>query len=174
MIKVILKDITEVEFDAIVNSANKSLLRGSGLSGAIHRAAGKELEIECKDIGPLDEGNSIITKGYNLKSKNIIHTVAPKYYLLQENREDLLRKCYYTSMKIADRNNFKSIGYPAIGIGVYKWPIELALTIAVEEISRYIRNENKNIENVYFVVRDERLKKAYEFLIEKHKDIKKL
>lgn len=169
MIKVILGDITEVEFDVIVNSANKSLLVGSGLSGAIHRAAGKELEIECKEIGPLDEGNSTITKGYNLKSKNIIHTVAPKYYLLQENREELLRKCYYTSMRIADVNNLKNIGYPAIGIGIYKWPIELALTIAVEEISRYIRNENNNIENVYFVVRDERLKKAYEFLIDKYK-----
>ena len=63
----------------------------------------------------------------------------------------------------------KSIGYPAIGIGIYKWPIELALTIAVEEISRYIRNENNNIENVYFVVKDERLKNAYEFLIDKYK-----
>ena len=102
MIKVILGDITEVELDAIVNSANKSLLSGSGVSGAIHKAAGKELELECKEHGPLEEGNSIITKGYNLRSKNVIHTVAPKYYLLQENREELLRSCYYTSLKLAD------------------------------------------------------------------------
>lgn len=168
MIQVILDDITKVELDAIVKSANKSLLSGSGVCGVIHRAAGKELELECKEHGPLEEGNSIITKRYNLKSKNVIHTVAPKYYLLQENREELLRSCYYTSLKLADENNLKVIGCPAIGIGVYKWPIELALTIAVEEVARYMKHENKNIENVYFIVRDERLKKAYEFLIGKY------
>lgn len=168
MIQVILDDITKVELDAIINSANKSLLSGSGVCGVIHKAAGKELEIECKKYGPLEEGNSIITKGYNLKSRNVIHTVAPKYYLLQENREELLRSCYYTSLKLADENNLKAIGYPAIGIGVYKWPIELALTIAVEEVAKYMKHENRNIDNVYFIVRDERLKKAYEFLIGKY------
>lgn len=174
MIEVILGDLTKVEFDAIVNSANKSLLSGSDLSEAIHRAAGKELEVECEKLGPIEEGSSIVTKGYGLKSKNIIHTVSPKYYLLQENREELLSKCYYSSMKLADEKNFKSVGYPAIGIGIYKWPIELALTIAVGEISKYMKNENTNIEKIYFVVRDEKLKEAYEFLIDKYKTTSKI
>lgn len=116
---------------------------------------------------PLEEGNSIITKGYNLKSKNVIHAVAPKHYLLQENREELLRSCYSTSLKIADENNLKSIGYPAIGIGVYKWPVELALTIAIEETLKYMMYENKNIGIVYFIVTDKKLKDAYDFLIDK-------
>lgn len=168
MIKAIVGNITELKLDGVVNSANKNLLSGSGVSGAIHKAAGKELEIECKKYAPLEEGNSVITNGYNLKSKNVIHTVAPKHYLLQENREELLRSCYYTSLKIADENKLKTIAYPAIGIGVYKWPVELALTIAVEEVARYISSENKNIEEVYFVVMDEKLKKEYETLIDKY------
>ena len=109
MIKTSLEDITKMDVDAIVNSANERLTPGSGVSGAIHKAAGKELAEECKKIGKLEEGNSVIIKGYNLKAKYVIHTVAPKYYLEQENREELLRNCYKTSLKLVDENNCKTI-----------------------------------------------------------------
>ena len=92
MIKAVLEDITKMDVDAIVNSANERLTPGAGVSGAIHKAAGKELAKECKKYGKLEDGNSVITKGYNLKAGYVIHTVAPKYYLEQENREELLRK----------------------------------------------------------------------------------
>jgi len=167
MIDVILGNIVHVELDAIVNSANKYLIQGSGVSGAIHKAAGNELEIESRKHAPLQEGNSIITKGYNLKSKYVIHTVAPKYYMLQENREELLRNCYRTSFKIADKNNLRNIGYPAIGLGVCKWPVELALSIAIEEAMKYIANENNNIEDIYFITVNEEIKRVYESLINK-------
>lgn len=168
MIKVLLGNITKQKLDVIVNSANQSLLAGSGISGAIHKKAGPELEKECREHGSIEEGQSVLTKGYDLESKHVVHTVAPKYYLLQENREELLRSCYSTSLKLTDENNLTTIGYPAIGIGMYKWPIELALTIAVEETYKYLQNHNTNIEKVYFIVNDERLKDAYEYLIDKY------
>lgn len=120
MIEVLIGNITKQKIDAVVNSANQSLLGGSGISGAIHKAAGEELERECMKYSPLEEGQSVITKGYELDSKHVIHTVAPKYYSIQENREKLLRSCYSTSLELADQNNLKTIGYPAIGIGMYK------------------------------------------------------
>lgn len=140
-------------------------LGGSGVSGAIHKAAGEELELESRKYAPLAEGQSIKTKGYNLKSKNVIHTVAPKYYMMQENREELLRSCYRSSLEIADENNLKTIGFPAIGIGIYKWPAELGLRIAVEEAVSYMREKNKNIENIYFITISGETKVIYETLI---------
>lgn len=168
MLEVIVGDLTKMDLDAIVNSANSALLSGAGVSGAIHKAAGAELEREGRQHAPLEEGNSIITKGYDLKAKHVVHTVAPKYYLEQENREELLRSSYYTSLKLADENKVKTIGYPAIGIGIFKWPVELALTIAIEEVNKYLKNENKNIEKVSFVVMDEELKETYESIISKN------
>lgn len=170
MVEVLLGNIVKEKLDVIVNSANQSLLAGSGISGAIHKEAGPELEKECRKYGLIEEGQSALTKGYKLKSKHVIHTVAPKYYLLQEDREELLRSCYSTSLKLTDENNLKTIGYPAIGIGMYKWPIELALTIAVEETCKYLKQYNTNIEKVYFIVNDERLENAYQFLIDKYSD----
>ena len=167
MIKAVLEDITKMDVDAIVNSANERLSPGAGVSGAIHKAAGKGLAEECKKHSPLGEGNSIITKGYNLKAKYVIHTVAPKYYLEQENREELLRSCYKTSLELADENNCKTIAFPAIGIGIYKWPVDLGLSIAVEEVKKYLKDHNKNLETVYFACRNnEELAKIYQDLID--------
>lgn len=123
------------------------------------------MELESREYAPLAEGQSIKTKGYNLKSKNVIHTVAPKYYMMQENREELLRSCYRSSLEIADENNLKTIGFPAIGIGIYKWPAELGLRIAVEEAVSYMREKNKNIENIYFITISGETKVIYETLI---------
>lgn len=123
------------------------------------------MELESRKYAPLAEGQSIKTKGYNLKSKNVIHTVAPKYYMMQENREELLRSCYRSSLEIADENNLKTIGFPAIGIGIYKWPAELGLRIAVEEAVSYMREKNKNIENIYFITISGETKVIYETLI---------
>lgn len=166
MIKTSLEDITKMDVDVIVNSANSGLAPGSGVSGAIHKAAGKELEEECKKHRPVEEGEAVITKGYNLKAKYVIHTVAPKYYLNQENREELLRSCYRTSLRLADENKCRTMAFPAIGIGIYKWPKELGLTIAVEEVKDYLKNHNKNLKTVYFACRDDQdLAKNYEGII---------
>ena len=167
MIKAVLEDITKMDVDAIVNSANERLTPGAGVSGAIHKAAGKELAEKCKKYGKQEDGNSVITKGYNLKAKYVIHTVAPKYYLEQENREELLRNCYKTCLKLADENNCKSIAFPAIGIGIYKWPVDLGLSIAVGEVKKYLKDDNKNLETVYFACRNnEELAKKYQELID--------
>ncbi len=167
MIKAKLEDITKMDVDAVVNSANERLTPGSGVSGAIHKAAGTELAEECKKHSPLKEGNSIITNGYDLVAKYVIHTVAPKYYLKQENREELLRNCYKTSLRLADENNCKTIAFPAIGIGIYKWPVDLGLGIAVEEVKKYLKGDNKNLETVYFACRNNKeLAETYQRLID--------
>lgn len=149
-IEILLCDITKLEVDAIVNSANSSLRMGSGLSGAIHRAAGPKLYEECSQYGTLNPGEAIITKGYNLLSKHVIHTVAPKWYLNGPSREKELKSCYIESMKLAEENEIKEIAFPCIGMGIYKCPLEIGAKIAVDIVKSKMNNF-KFINKVYFV-----------------------
>ena len=148
-IEIIKTDITDMEVDAIVNAANTSLLRGGGVCGAIFSKAGHELDKECQKIGHCNTGEAVITNGYNLKAKYIIHTVAPIWndYRNERNREDLFKNCYYNIFKIAIEKHIKTIAIPCIGTGIYGCPVELGRNYAFETAKSV---ENK-FDKIYFV-----------------------
>lgn len=148
--EVIKGDITKLKVDIIVNAANKSLLGGGGVDGAIHKAAGPLLLEECKTLNGCAVGNAKMTESYNLPCKQIIHTVGPIYSGWEKEPEKLLKNCYINSMKLAERyrtdndlNNI-TIAFPCISTGIYHFPREQACNIAVETIKE-INNENIHV-----------------------------
>ena len=157
---VLLKDITTIEVDAIVNAANKTLLGGGGVDGAIHRAAGKELLAECRTLGGCETGEAKATKGYNLPAKYVIHTVGPVYsFHAKEEAAVLLASCYQKSLDLAIKLGAKSIAFPAISCGVYGYPLEEATHIAVKTVLEHPKiNE---LDEVIFSVFDEEAKNVY-------------
>lgn len=144
-------DITELKVDVIVNAANRSLLGGGGVDGAIHREAGSELYEECKNLGFCLEGDAKITKGYNLPAKYIIHTVGPVYGLEKGREAELLASCYISSLMLAVDNNVKTIAFPSISTGAFHYPIEEAALIAIATVKEFLAEEKHQIEMVYFV-----------------------
>ncbi len=158
-IEILKTDITGLEVDAIVNAANKSLLGGGGVDGAIHRAAGPDLLEECKTLNGCKTGEAKITKGYNLKAKYVIHTVGPIWNNGKSKEELKLRNCYKNSLALATEYNLKSIAFPAISTGVYKFPYELATKIAVEEVSEFLKNHTDT--KVIFACFDQHIYEAY-------------
>ncbi len=157
-IKVIKGDITEMGTDAIVNAANTQLRWGSGVCGAIfEKANGYKLQEECNKYTPIKTGEAVMTKGYDLKAKYIIHAAGPVYL---GNGEDarLLESAYLNSLKIADENNLKSIAFPSISTGVYGYPREEASLIAINTVKAF---EAKSLELVIFVCFDEYTYKLY-------------
>lgn len=166
-IKVIKGDITTLDVDIIVNAANRTLLGGGGVDGAIHRKAGRELKEECKGLGGCNTGEAKITNGYNLKAKKVIHTVGPVYYGGNHNEGELLKNCYKNSLLLAEdyrrENNLDkiTIAFPCISTGVYHFPKEEASFIAVNTIEEV---NNPNIE-VVFVCYEEEDYKLYNNLI---------
>ena len=137
-------DITKLEVDCIVNAANKSLLGGGGVDGAIHRAAGPELLAECRTLHGCNTGEAKITKGYRLKAKYVIHTVGPIYSGRPSDVSDL-RNCYYNSMELAKAHHIHSIAFPAISTGVYGYPMQDAAEIALTTIKNWLY-ENQDYE----------------------------
>jgi len=153
-------DITKSTVDAIVNAANTSLLGGGGVDGAIHRAAGPELLKECKTLNGCQTGEAKITKGYNLNTEYIIHTVGPVWNGGNNNEDELLANCYRSSLKLAVENSIKTIAFPAISTGVYRFPLERAAKIAINEINNFLNVVN-SIEKVVFVCFDEETYEIY-------------
>lgn len=151
-IEIIKDDITNLATDAIVNAANKTLLGGGGIDGAIHYKAGEKLLEECKMLGGCQTGEAKITKGYNLPSSYIIHTVGPIYGSENGEEENLLRNCYINSLKLAHKNNLHTIAFPAISTGAFRYPKDEAAKIALETVNKYIKEFPKAFDKVVFVL----------------------
>ena len=166
MIETVLGDITQVEgFDAIVNAANRSLLGGGGVDGAIHRAAGKKLLEECRTLNGCETGGAKITGAYNLPCRYVIHTVGPVWHGGKNNEDRLLADCYRNSLETAKKNNVRKIAFPSISTGVYSFPVERAAGIAVKTINEYVEKNKDSFDRIQFVLFDGNTKKAYDMAI---------
>lgn len=157
-------DITKLEVDAIVNAANKTLLGGGGVDGAIHRAAGPELLEECRQLNGCETGNAKITKGYQLPAKFVIHTVGPVYNGGKYNEAEKLASCYQRSLEIAVDNNIESVAFPNISTGVYGYPKAEAAQIAIQTVKAFLETHNQPKEVIFCVFDDENYS-LYEGLI---------
>ena len=152
-ISVLNGDITQLKVDAVVNAANNSLLGGGGVDGAIHRAAGHQLLEECKTLHGCETGKAKMTKGYLLLAKYIIHTVGPVWYGGNSGEKEKLAACYRNSLQLSQEYQCKTIAFPNISTGVYRFPKEKAAEIAVNEVTSFL-DKHPLIEKVYFVCFD--------------------
>ncbi|KAJ5111526.1 hypothetical protein N7532_002061 [Penicillium argentinense] len=174
-VSVIRNDLTKLEVDCIVNAANKSLLGGGGVDGAIHRAAGPGLVKECSGLDGCDTGDAKITQAYNLPCKYVVHTVGPIYHSASRQDatrpEKLLRSCYRTSMELAMQHSLKTIAFPAISTGVYGYPSHLAARAVVHEVRQFLDShvgQNNALQRVTFSNFEQKDMEAYAKAIAKY------
>ena len=147
---ILVGDITTLSLDAIVNAANRSLLGGGGVDGAIHRAAGPELLAECRTLGGCETGSAKITRGYKLPARHVIHAVGPVWHGGGSNEDELLASCYRTALDLAAANNLASIAFPAISTGIYAFPADRAARFAVGTIASQLSATPRSITRVVF------------------------
>ena len=169
-LELIMGDITKLDVDAIVNAANSSLMGGGGVDGAIHRAAGPELLEECRRIagerraipeGPCPAGDAVITAGYKLPNKRVIHTVGPVWRGGSQGEEEKLASCYRKSLLLAAEAGLKSIAFPNISTGVYRYPKDKAAAVAIQTVQKAL-SEAPSFERVVFVCFDEENFRLYQ------------
>lgn len=165
MIELIQGDITKLEVDTIVNAANKTLLGGGGVDGAIHRAAGPELLADCKTLNGCETGQSKITKAYHLPARHVIHTVGPVWGGGRRGEEELLVNCYRNSLKLAREHGLKTIAFPNISTGVYHFPKSRAAEIAITAVQEYLA-KHELPERVIFVCFDDENYRLYNDILQ--------
>lgn len=151
VLSIVEGDITQQDTEAIVNAANKSLLGGGGVDGAIHRAGGPAILQECRKIGGCETGEAVITTGGNLKASHVIHTVGPVYRDGSHNEARFLADAYRNSLRLATSHNIKSVAFPSISTGAYRYPMREAAGIALGTALDYLRN-NSDIKMIRFVL----------------------
>lgn len=161
-IEIVMEDITEQSCDAIVNAANPNLQEGLGVCGAIfHKAGSYELQRECNTLAPIKTGEAVITKGYNLQAKYIIHAVGPRYR--DDSSAIYLHNAYVNSLKVAEKNHLKSIAFPSISTGIFGYPLEKAVKIALNAITTFEYNSLEIVKIVCFEEKTYNLyKKSYQ------------
>ena len=162
-LQIVRNDITKMKVDAIVNAANSSLLGGGGVDGCIHRAAGPELLVECEKLNGCKTGSAKITKGYKLPCKYVIHAVGPRWYGGQYGEHDKLVSCYQTSLALAKEHGCESVAFPLISSGIFGYPKDEALKVAIETISSFLLENDMMVYIVIFAYIDDRY-------VEEHRD----
>lgn len=168
IIRTELGDITAKHYaDAIVNAANESLLGGGGVDGAIHRAAGLELLVECRTLIGCKTGQAKITKAYRLPCNHIIHTVGPVWHGGSHGEAELLAGCYCHSLEIAIDRGIRSVAFPSISTGVYSYPVQQAAEIAVGTVRAVVEERPKAFDEILWVLFDERTKLIYDGALQK-------
>ncbi len=150
VLEILVSDITTLSVDAIVNAANRTLLGGGGVDGAIHRAAGPDLLAECRTLGGCDTGSAKITRGYGLPAKHVIHAVGPVWQGGGSRENDLLASCYRTALTIAAEYGLESVAFPAISTGIYAFPADRAARVAVGTVATELAATPRSLARVVF------------------------
>ncbi len=168
MIKAVRGDITKIkDVDAIVNAANRTLLGGGGVDGAIHRAAGRKLLEECRTLNGCDTGDAKLTGAYDLPCSYVIHTVGPIWHGGAHGEAELLSSCYRRSLQVAAERGIRRIAFPSISTGVYHYPVKEAACIAVETVSKFLAEHPDAFDVVEWILFDDKTMQVYEQAIEK-------
>ena len=166
-IRTVLGDITKVDFvTAIVNAANRTLLGGGGVDGAIHRAAGRELLEECRTLNGCRTGEAKITGAYNLPCRYVIHTVGPIWNGGNQHEAELLADCYRNSLQLAADRGIRSIAFPSVSTGVYSYPLDQAADIAIQAAVDFVDAHPDELDEIIWVLFDTRTKSAYDRALE--------